>query len=90
MAGGGAKKGERRGGRQKGTQNKLSADIKKAIELAFTKAGAAEYLHTVAQNDPRTFCTLLGKVLPTQIERDPENPIGIWYSGVPRAADKKR
>ena len=40
MAGGGAKKGERRGGRQKGTQNKFSAEIKKAIELAFVKAGA--------------------------------------------------
>ncbi len=88
MAGGGAKKGERRGGRQKGTQNKFSAEIKKAIELAFVKAGAEKYLHTISQNDPKTFCMLLAKVLPTQVEGD----VGFsgWYSGVPRAAKKKR
>jgi hypothetical protein len=90
MAGGGAKKGERRGGRQKGTQNKISVEVKKALEKAFDELGGSNYLIEVGQNDPRTFCTLLGKILPTTIEGDPENPIGIWWSGVPRAADKKR
>ena len=90
MAGGGAKKGERRGGRQKGTTNKLTADIKAALEKAFNKAGGADYLYDVSQEDKRTFCTLLGKILPTKVEGDPDNPIGIWFSGVPRATDKKR
>ena len=62
-------------GRPKGSKNKTTANIKAAIEEAFEKAGGVEYLLTIAKNDPRTFAGLLGKVLPTQITGDPENPI---------------
>jgi len=64
----GAKPGERRGGRQKGTPNKMTRTIKAAIEEAFTKAGGADYLARMANEQPAAFMTLLGKVLPTQLE----------------------
>ena len=57
-------------GRKKGSPNKLSADVKAAIMAAFDEVGDADYLKTVAQTDPRTFCTLLGKILPTQVAGD--------------------
>lgn len=34
---------------------------------AFNKAGGETYLLKVAQEDPKTFCALLGKVLPMQV-----------------------
>lgn len=73
-------KGKRFGGRQKGTPNKVSASVKDAIIKAFDKAGGASYLLKIAKNDPRTFCALLGRIVPTEIagslavkdERTPE------------------
>lgn len=70
----GAKPGERRGGRAKGTPNKLTRTIKQAIEDAFDKVGGATYLAKMAQEQPAAFMTLLGKVLPTQMEHS--NPDG--------------
>lgn len=55
------------GGRQKGTPNKVNAAVKDAILGAFKKVGGASYLEKVAREDPKTFCTLLGKVVPTEI-----------------------
>jgi hypothetical protein len=60
----GSKKGERRGGRQKGSPNKLTADVKAAIQAAFEEAGGKEYLVKLAREDPRTFCALVGKLVP--------------------------
>lgn len=67
MAGKGSKPGERRGGRQKGVPNKITTDIRTAIQEAFDQAGGVDYLLTVARADPKTFCALIGKVIPTQI-----------------------
>jgi hypothetical protein len=58
-------------GRKKGSPNKLTADVKAAIMAAFDEVGGADYLKTVATTDPRTFCTLLGKILG---RRSPEMP----------------
>lgn len=70
MAGGGSKPGERRGGRQKGTPNKLTATIKQAIEQSFEEVGGADYLARMAKEQPVAYMTLLGKVLPTQLQAD--------------------
>ncbi len=75
MAGKGSKPGERRGGRQKGVPNKLTMDVRKAIVEAFELAGGVKYLQALATVDPRTFCTLLGKAVPTMVGGDAENPI---------------
>jgi hypothetical protein len=41
-------------------------------------------LRTIAKSDPRTFCTLLGKILPTQVTGDAEaGPVRIEFSWLP-------
>lgn len=60
--------GVKTGGRQKGTPNKVNAAVKDAIINAFDTVGGESYLVKVANTDPKTFCTLLGKVLPMQVE----------------------
>jgi hypothetical protein len=62
-------------GRPKGSKNKLTASIKEAIERAFEEVGGQSYLAKVAQEDPRTFCTLLGKLLPMQVTGEDGAPI---------------
>jgi len=61
-------------GRPKGATNKMTRTIKAAIEEAFTKVGGADYLAKMAVQQPAAFMTLLGKVLPTQMEHS--NPDG--------------
>jgi hypothetical protein len=71
-------------GRKKGAPIKLSADVKACIMAAFNKAGGEEYLLSVAQSDPRTFCALLGKILPTQVTGDAAGePVKIQVSWLP-------
>lgn len=57
-------------GRPPGTPNKLTSAVKEAIENAFTEVGGKKYLVQVAHDDPKTFCALLGKVLPKDINID--------------------
>lgn len=54
-------------GRPKGSSNKITRDIKEALSRAFEKVGGEEYLVKVAMEDPRTFCALLGKLMPVQM-----------------------
>lgn len=60
--------GNRGKGRPKGATNKLTRTVKQAIELAFDKVGGAEYLAEQARENPVAFMTLLGKVIPSQID----------------------
>lgn len=82
MAGGGSKQGERRGGRKAGTPNKLTVTVKTAIETAFTQVGGAEYLVRMADAQPQAFMTLLGKVLPTQINANVSGELGLLPSKI--------
>jgi hypothetical protein len=61
-------KGTRWGGRQKGTPNKLTVGVKDALRTAFTEAGGVEYLVRMAKEEPRVFCALLAKLLPSKGE----------------------
>jgi hypothetical protein len=63
----GAKKGERRGGRQKGTPNKTTGALKDMILQALADAGGVKYLAAMAITEPRGFMALLGRVLPLQV-----------------------
>lgn len=47
--------------------NKTTAALKDAILGAFKTVGGENYLAGIAESDPRTFCMLLGKVLPMQV-----------------------
>ena len=61
-------KGRKTGGRVAGTPNKVTASIKEAVTEAFEKAGGVDYLVKLASEDPRTFCGLVGKVIPLQVD----------------------
>lgn len=60
--------GKKFGGRKKGTPNKLTATVKQAVLEAFDKVGGVKYLQKVAADDPKTFCTMLAKIIPSEIE----------------------
>jgi hypothetical protein len=66
------KLGQNRGnagkGRPKGSQNKLTATIKEAIEQSFSEVGGAKYLAEMAYSQPNAYMALLGKILPQQID----------------------
>ena len=63
----GSKPGERRGGRQKGTPNKITHSLKEAILGALDAEGGVNYLRSVARENPTVFCALLAKVLPLTV-----------------------
>ena len=63
------------GGRQKGTSNKVTSDVKAMVLEALTKAGGVAYLLTQAQSNPNAFLTLVGKVLPMTVAGDKNNPL---------------
>ena len=56
------------GGRTKGTPNQVTRTVKAALEVAFDKVGGPEYLARMAEEQPAAFMTLLGKVIPNQVE----------------------
>jgi hypothetical protein len=76
------------GGRTKGTPNKVNAAVKEAIVSAFNKVGGEDYLVGIAKTDPRTFCALLGKVMPTQLTGAGDGPIRVANEGRESARDR--
>lgn len=68
-------------GRPKGSQNKITGDLKRAIlealEAAGGDGGSVGYLILQAQENPASFMTLVGKVLPTTMAGDPDNPLMV-------------
>ena len=66
----GSQPGERRGGRQKGTPNKLSRDLREMVEGALADAGGQQYLTRQAHENPTAFLALLKGLLPKQLSAD--------------------
>jgi hypothetical protein len=67
-------------GRPKGMPNKTTALLKDAILQAADNAhpdGLVGYLTQQAQDNPSPFLTLLGKVLPTQLEGDVKSTVEL-------------
>ena len=54
-------------GRPKGSQNKMTSDLKQMILTALEGAGGVAYLQEQAIENPKAFLPLLGKVLPLQV-----------------------
>lgn len=72
-------------GRPKGVPNKLSASIKDAIKQAFDKVGGPAYLIKIAETNPAVFCTLIGKLVPTELSTEESGGITVnLVTGVPR------
>ena len=66
-----------KGGSRAGIPNKSTAALKDMILGALEASGGVKYL-TERANDPRTasaFLTLVGKVLPLQVQGDKDNPL---------------
>jgi hypothetical protein len=61
-------------GRPKGSLDKGNALIREMIVDALDELGGVEYLKTTASSHPAAFLSLLGKVMPVQIEGG-DNPI---------------
>jgi hypothetical protein len=57
-------------GRPKGVPNKLTRTIRESIEAAFQGVGGPEYLMRQAEENPQAFMTLLGKIIPAQVQAD--------------------
>ena len=73
-------KGNRNGGRPKGSPNKISRDLKEAYLLAANLAGGKEglvgYLKKQAElENPSAFMTGLSKLLPSMLEGNPDAPL---------------
>lgn len=81
----GAPKGSRKGipppnagiGRPKGSQNKVTRQLKDMILMALDKAGGVEYLQEQAEKSPAAFMTLVGKVLPMQVTGPGDGPVQV-------------
>lgn len=69
------KKGDGRARKPKGAVTKVTADLKSMILGALNMAGGADYLYRQAEASPAAFMTLVGKVLPMQVQGDKDNPI---------------
>lgn len=69
-------KGFKTGGRKKGTPNKITALLKDEILQAADQAhadGRVGYLKQQAEENPTAFLTLLGKILPMQVDGPGDN-----------------
>jgi hypothetical protein len=74
-----AKPGQRFGGRQKGTPNKITGTLREAVLKAAAtvgqdgegKGGLKGYLVNIAKKDPKTYAALLGRVIPLQVGGEP-------------------
>src|SRR6478752_3227693 len=64
MAGPGALK---TGGREKGTPNKLTTDVRAMILATLDRAGGEDYLLEQATANPKAFMSLLARIIPAQI-----------------------
>ena len=56
------------GGRRKGTPNKTTAALKDMVLGALNRAGGEDYLLQQADQEPKAFMALLGRVLPMQVQ----------------------
>ena len=77
------KKGEKKPnqgkGRPKGTLNKNNQALREMILQALNDqpGGGVAYLKLQAMENPAPFLSLLGKVLPTTLAGDPDNPVQV-------------
>ena len=69
--------GKKFGGRQKGTTNKATKELKDMILGALDDAGGQEYLRLQAIENPGAFLTLVGKVLPKDINAKVEGTLSV-------------
>lgn len=83
-----AKGSKKTGGRKKGTANKDTKPLKEMILGALDNLGGIAYLEKQAILQPSAFLSLIGKVLPTTLASDKDNPIAAPVFQLIVASDK--
>lgn len=73
----GGSAGNRGKGRKKGVPNKVTGALKDMILTALDDAGGVDYLKKQATENPTAFLTLVGKVLPMQVNANVNATIGM-------------
>jgi len=66
----GSKPGERRGGRQKGTPNKVTAGVRAALVRAFEERGGVPALIEWSNENPAKFYEIWAKLLPQEVKAE--------------------
>lgn len=70
--------------RPKGSQNKLTAELKDMIEGALQDVGGRKYLKEQAEKNPAAFMALIGKCLPKDVNASVQGNITLQVvTGVP-------
>ncbi len=64
-------------GSRKGKPNKISKELKEMIRGALDDAGGQEYLVAQAKENPTAFLTLLGKILPKDINANVKGKVTL-------------
>lgn len=64
-----------KGGSRKGIPNKVATDVKEMVLKALENVGGVQYLTEQASENPKAFLSLLARIIPTQIQGDPNNPL---------------
>ena len=89
---------EKSGGRKKGTPNRLTAELKEMILLAFTELGAdghgkeglKGFIKRIGREDIKASAMLLRAVLPMQIKASINSSVNIKYKTVEEATEEAR
>lgn len=83
-------RGRKTGGRTKGTPNKVTGQLKDMILTALDGAGGVTYLQAQATANPSAFLTLVGKVLPMQVQGEGGGPVELIVTWQQSEADASR
>jgi hypothetical protein len=84
----GVNRGNAGKGRPKGSVNKITRDVREAVLQSFEIVGGAQYLAEQARANPTAYLSLVGKVLPLQVQGDLAGKMTLQIvTGVPRASD---
>lgn len=71
------------GGRKKGTPNKATTEVKKALSEAFDQMGGVQHLVTWGKENPTEFYKLWVKILPAQSsDADTSQPVHIHFGNM--------
>jgi len=80
--------GKKTGGRQKGSQNKITTNVKESLKYVYARLGGDEAMFEWARENPEEFYRHWIKMLPTEVKQDVTSsdgtlkPISIQVVGV--------
>ena len=70
-------KGQKTGGRVKGTPNKLTTSFKTAVVLAFEGIGGHKTFQKWARKNQSEFYKIAARLIPTEVVGDADQPVAV-------------